>query len=60
MLARLFYQEVKKLLGKISRPLNISLPEMLEKHCVPTFKRGDSSISQMPGCGPNALPKNWI
>ena len=22
--------------------------------------RGDSSISWMPGCGPNALPKNWI
>ena len=22
--------------------------------------RGDSSISGMPGCGPNALPKNWI
>ena len=21
---------------------------------------GDSSISQMPGYGPNALPKNWI
>ena len=22
--------------------------------------RGNSSISRMPGCGPNALPKNWI
>ena len=22
--------------------------------------RGDSSISPMPRCGPNALPKNWI
>ena len=22
--------------------------------------RGDSSISQMTRCGPNALPKNWI
>ena len=22
--------------------------------------RGDSGISHMPGCGPNALPKNWI
>ena len=22
--------------------------------------RGNSSISHMPGCGPNALPKNWI
>ena len=22
--------------------------------------RGDSSISRMPGCGPNALHKNWI
>ena len=21
---------------------------------------GDSSISRMPGCGPNALSKNWI
>ena len=21
---------------------------------------GNSSISRMPGCGPNALPKNWI
>ena len=21
---------------------------------------GDSNISRMPGCGPNALPKNWI
>ena len=21
---------------------------------------GDSGISRMPGCGPNALPKNWI
>ena len=21
---------------------------------------GNSSISHMPGCGPNALPKNWI
>ena len=22
--------------------------------------RRNSSISRMPGCGPNALPKNWI
>ena len=22
--------------------------------------RGNTSISRMPGCGPNALPKNWI
>ena len=25
-----------------------------------TSDRGNSSISRMPGCGPNALPKNWI
>ena len=23
------------------------------------YYRGNSSISRMPGCGPNALPKNW-
>ena len=31
-----------------------------EQYAVAICFRGDSSISQMPGCGPNALPKNWI
>ena len=40
------------------------LREALEKFVVYIYfryvSRGDSSISGMPGCGPNALPKNWI
>ena len=31
------------------------IPEILESP-----SRRNSSISRMPGCGPNALPKNWI
>ena len=29
-------------------------------HVIIERPRGDSSISRMPGCGSNVLPKNWI
>ena len=40
---------------------NNTFTELIARVGAPeTNQKGDSSISRMPGCGPNALPKNWI